>query len=97
MRLGRAGFAGVLRLDSTSDFGDTALYAGCNTRYGVAGQELPRRGSHPRVIKPFPVRASTAWFAWFYLEVWETDPFNGRRVKFANVSMMVAPTIVAVK
>jgi hypothetical protein len=49
------------------------------------------------VIKRFPVCSFNAWFAWFYLGVWETDPFNGRRVKFANVSMMVAPTIVAVK
>ncbi|MDA1052011.1 MAG: hypothetical protein O3C40_16210, partial [Planctomycetota bacterium] len=28
----------------------------CNTRYEARGDRLPRRDSHPLVIKPFPIR-----------------------------------------
>ncbi len=61
MRLSRARFAGVLRLDSTSDLGDTALYAGCDTRYEASGRELRRRDLPTLVIKPFLVRTCIVW------------------------------------
>ncbi len=62
MRLSRAAFAAVLGLDSTSDLGDTALDAGCDTRYGASGWELRWRGLHQVVIKRFLVRTWSGLF-----------------------------------